>query len=469
MAQFARPDSDVTLTSVQKQDGGLLSLFATVDESSASDSDYVYSTNNTTAEYECGLSNVTDPGSVSGTVRFRYCKTNAGTPDSGGSNSTITVRLMQGTTQINTIVWQVTASSATWATQTFTVSSTMMDSITDFTDLRLEFAILGGGGSPASRRGAGISWAEFELPDAAPPTTTLTPTPVVLDLAVAAPTMALSLALTPTPVVADLAVPASTVSIIEDVFLTPTPVVLDLAVAAPTIGLSLALAPSPVNVNLGALGATAVPGALTLAPGPVPVDLGVPAPAISLGAVTLTPTPVVVDLGTLGAALELALSLAPNPVAVDLGVLGGTLEEAGAPIFLTPEPVTISLWVPSPNMELALGLSPTPVSIALSALGGAASPGALSIAPGPVAISLGVTEPGDRVGPLIIVSGSDHQFIADCIAFYVEFDQLDLSGQRALLRQFLLTHGGREIRNWRGELEIVGAIPPVRLTPEDVD
>lgn len=160
MAQFARPDSNVTQTNMT---GG----FAEIDESSASDADFAYSANNTTAELEVGLSDVSDPGSSSGhIVRFRYAKTNGGTPAGGGTDCEMVVRLVQGTTIIaSQSVTPVT--SGTWTASSFTLTGVQADSITDYADLRLEFAIVGGGGSPANRRGVGISWAELETPDAA--------------------------------------------------------------------------------------------------------------------------------------------------------------------------------------------------------------------------------------------------------------------------------------------------------------
>jgi hypothetical protein len=157
MAQFGRPDSNVIQTNVT---GG----FTAIDESTASDADFAFSANNTTAELEVGLGDVTNPGSGSHVVRYRYAKTNAGTPDSGGSNGTLEVRLRQGATQIATS-GSITVSSGTWTAGSFTLTGTEADSITDWTDLRIEFAIVGGGGSPSARRGVGVSWAELETPD----------------------------------------------------------------------------------------------------------------------------------------------------------------------------------------------------------------------------------------------------------------------------------------------------------------
>jgi hypothetical protein len=166
MAQFARPDSTVTASNVT---GG----FSAIDEAVASDADFAWSANNTTAELEVGLSDVSDPAAGSGhVVRYRYAKTNNGTPDSGGNNGTLEVRLLQGSTLVATS-GSIAVSSATWTAGNFTLAAIEADAITDYTDLRLEFVLVGGGGSPSVRRGVGVSWVELEVPDAAPPVVSL--------------------------------------------------------------------------------------------------------------------------------------------------------------------------------------------------------------------------------------------------------------------------------------------------------
>lgn len=156
MAQFARPDGDVTNTGTNG--------FGAIDESSASDADFWFGDNNVAEELEVSLSNVTDPNSSSGhIVRFRIGKTNAGVLDGGGNAVTVTCRLMQGTTQIATS-GAITA-TGTWTTSSFTLSSAEADAITNYNDLRLEFVTSSSGGSPANRRGGAVSWAELEVPN----------------------------------------------------------------------------------------------------------------------------------------------------------------------------------------------------------------------------------------------------------------------------------------------------------------
>ena len=98
MAQFLRPDSDVTTTNVSA------GTFASIDESTASDADFVIGTNNTATTYECGLSNPADtPGSGTCTVRFRHAQgdhdTSPFAPASQGQAwTTVTCAVEQGAT-----------------------------------------------------------------------------------------------------------------------------------------------------------------------------------------------------------------------------------------------------------------------------------------------------------------------------------------------------------------------------------
>lgn len=134
MAQFARPDSDVTRTGWVEDDGVSVDIFDQIDEAVADDNDYVKSpTPPGTNEYEAGLSNVTDPVSSTGhTMRWR--RRNG---VSGGAAINLVVRLLQGTTQITSQSDNTLPS--TFTTQTYVLSGAEADAITDYTDLRMEF------------------------------------------------------------------------------------------------------------------------------------------------------------------------------------------------------------------------------------------------------------------------------------------------------------------------------------------
>jgi hypothetical protein len=158
VAQFARPDGNVTQTSFT---GG----FAEIDEATPSDADFAYGANNTAAELEVSLGDVTDPQSGAGhTFRYRIAKTDDGVVDGGGNAVTVTVRLMQGTTEIAADSAQT--ATGTWTQYELTLTSGQADAITNYADLRLEFVTSASGGSPANRRGGAVSWAELEVPDA---------------------------------------------------------------------------------------------------------------------------------------------------------------------------------------------------------------------------------------------------------------------------------------------------------------
>lgn len=154
MAQFIRPSSNITQTNFT---GG----FADIDETSASDTDFAYSANNTTAVLQVLLSAPSTPLQAgTTTVRYRIARTNGATVDGTGSNSTVSLQIRQGASIIATDATQNT--TGTWTTITWTPDLT---AITNWSDVRLYFTVVGGGGSPANRRGAGISWAEIETPD----------------------------------------------------------------------------------------------------------------------------------------------------------------------------------------------------------------------------------------------------------------------------------------------------------------
>jgi hypothetical protein len=123
-AQYVRPTSDVSAGTWTASSGS--DLYAMLDETSASDADYIVTTGASTCEVALG--SLTDPASSSGhIVRYRISATSGG----------ITVRLRQGTTTVATWVHAPAPTSLTTYAQTLT--SGEADSITDYTALRLQF------------------------------------------------------------------------------------------------------------------------------------------------------------------------------------------------------------------------------------------------------------------------------------------------------------------------------------------
>jgi hypothetical protein len=161
MPNFARPDSDVTKGNWDDPNGNNNDvLYDDIDEEVASDADYIQSPNDPSAEVcEIGLSDVDDPvGNVDHYVRYRYQKNETG----GGSPADIdvVVRLLEGA--VERASWTHLDISASWADAEQPLSSGEADSITDYTDLRLEFSADKSAGNRTSW--AEVSWAEFEVP-----------------------------------------------------------------------------------------------------------------------------------------------------------------------------------------------------------------------------------------------------------------------------------------------------------------
>jgi hypothetical protein len=130
-AQILRPTSDVSVGGWTTDGGATSGLFGSIDETVASDVDYIQSAVlgvGQSATYEAGLGTGIDPYAAAGhVVRYRYKASNSG--------MTVTVALKQGTT---TIASQSHASAATTFTNgALTLSGAQCDAITDFAALRL--------------------------------------------------------------------------------------------------------------------------------------------------------------------------------------------------------------------------------------------------------------------------------------------------------------------------------------------
>ena len=153
MAQYARPDSDVSASN-------WTGSYTAIDESSYDDADRLLGADNANGTTEKGLSDVTDPAASSGhVVRFRAWQEN------NSHQRTLSVVLVQGSTVISTYaafnLVKGTATSYSW-----TLSSAEADAITDYTDLRLRFKSDGTVSTPPSSRSeVYVSWAELEVPD----------------------------------------------------------------------------------------------------------------------------------------------------------------------------------------------------------------------------------------------------------------------------------------------------------------
>ncbi len=122
--QLARPVSDVTAGTWTASTGS--DLYAMLDETVASDADYIVTTAASTCEVALG--SVSDPASSGGhVVRYRI------SANTGG----ITVRLRQGTTTI--AAWTHNPAPSSLTTYAQTLSGAEADSITDYAALKLQF------------------------------------------------------------------------------------------------------------------------------------------------------------------------------------------------------------------------------------------------------------------------------------------------------------------------------------------
>lgn len=110
----------------------------------------------------------------------------------------------------------------------------------------------------------------------------ITPSPVTIPLAIAAPTITVHRLVSPNPVTVPLVIP--TPSIIT-VHLAPDPVAVPLAVAAPTLSHVLTLSPSPVTVPMSVPAPVVVVDRI-ISPSPVTIPIVTAAPTITVQELT---------------------------------------------------------------------------------------------------------------------------------------------------------------------------------------
>jgi hypothetical protein len=161
MPQYARPSADITLGGWSNQAGATASLFASIDEVTADDADFVQSSLTANDAYECRLSTVAAALIRRGhIVRYRGRKNAA-----AGNTRGVTVELRQGATVIasNTHA-DLTALMLDGA---IVLTPGQAAAITDYTNLRIRFAATGTvSGSGSVRRRVVITWAQVRVPDA---------------------------------------------------------------------------------------------------------------------------------------------------------------------------------------------------------------------------------------------------------------------------------------------------------------
>lgn len=145
MPQFARPDADTTLGTYTNDVGGAVNIFQAIDETVASDADFIRSVADPVNEiYVARLSDVSDPlSSTNHILRVR-----AGTDQAvGGSQIDMIVQLRQGYVNEGTpgtliaTLTQANISQGSFTTYTLNLSGIEADAITNYNDLFLRVSM----------------------------------------------------------------------------------------------------------------------------------------------------------------------------------------------------------------------------------------------------------------------------------------------------------------------------------------
>lgn len=154
MAQFARPDADTSAGNWTASSGS--DLYAMLDESSASDSDYITVTDNFGSAEACtlSLSSVTDPADHTSTSVVVRAYT-----DSYSESVTLNVHLKDGSTSIKS---ENFTPSTSYSNHTMSLSTTQAASISSYANLTLILTATDGMGMGSETR---ISHAYFTCPD----------------------------------------------------------------------------------------------------------------------------------------------------------------------------------------------------------------------------------------------------------------------------------------------------------------
>ena len=167
MTQYARPDSDTSIGDWADNSSGTSNIYQAIDESSASDSDYIEAVLTTDEEEEenlpttakFGLSNVTDPESASNHI-VRY-RASAVIGEEDGSSPSLTVSLREGTTERAAVT--NTSVSDSFTNYSLTLNSTQANNISNYNNLNLWVTV---NSADADDDGIRISQMYFETPDA---------------------------------------------------------------------------------------------------------------------------------------------------------------------------------------------------------------------------------------------------------------------------------------------------------------
>jgi hypothetical protein len=160
VANFARPSADISRGSWTTNSGGTTSLFATLDEESADDNDYVISAINANSTYETQLSSVA-PAII---PRAHLIALRGRKDQSGGNTKGVSVSLVQGTTVIGTLDFPDLPFAV--QQQNVSIPKSMASQITDYSDLRVRLTSTGITSGGGNRRRAIVTGIALRVPAA---------------------------------------------------------------------------------------------------------------------------------------------------------------------------------------------------------------------------------------------------------------------------------------------------------------
>jgi hypothetical protein len=377
MTQTARPTSDITT-----DDWSTTPLWSKVND--ASDGTYIDS-DHSGGVNPCmvKLASLTDPVSSSGHIIYARAAVGSGS----GAGEVLVWRLYQGEVLVGGT--SAAVSRTTITTYSYTLSAGQADSITDYTDLRIQLI--------ADSMGYG-EWirvydAWMECPDAVA-NATATPITVAAVAAVPAPTKSGAANVTATTVAVVAAAPASTTA--ADANLTPTTVAGVGAVPAPSASASVAVTPStvaataaigdnwsaPVTANTGEAG-HAYPvtvAAVVAIPPPAITTITAPmAPAVA--AVVAIPTPTITGTAASSPSTLAAVATIPAPTIITIDPDAVITPATTAAVVSVPTPtisttkggtapadtVAATAAVPAPTITVTKGTTVVPATVAISA------------------------------------------------------------------------------------------------------
>ncbi len=135
-AQHGIPSADTSVGTWTTQSAGTTNLYATLDETTPDDADFVRSVvAPASAAYEASLAALSDPVSSTGhvlEVRARH-------DNGGGGVLTLTSELRQGVNALSTPLSEAQALTSSWVTYSYQLSAAQADAITDYATLRTRF------------------------------------------------------------------------------------------------------------------------------------------------------------------------------------------------------------------------------------------------------------------------------------------------------------------------------------------